>query len=94
MNNKNDVAKIVIDHLANEMEIESTEIRLEDSFEILKAKGLNSMFFVKIIVDLEQILNINFEDDKLILDLYETIEDLVDYILEIQKRVLRTKEEK
>lgn len=82
MTRKESIAKVVIDHIAEEMEIKTSLLHMGTTFESLKEEGLNSLFFVKIIIDLEQTLNVSFEDNKLILTLYETIGDLIDYILQ------------
>ena len=81
MNNiKNEVRKIVMNYLAEELEIDAQIINLNDSFEKFDEYGLNSIYFVKIIIEFEKIFDINFEDDYLVLENYTCIQDLVDYI--------------
>lgn len=41
---------------------------------------VNSIIFIKIIVDLETKFNIEFEDEKLLMSEFPTVKDFIDYI--------------
>lgn len=42
---------------------------------------LNSIEFISLIVELENVLNIEFDDDKLLLDSYSDTNDFLDYLI-------------
>jgi acyl carrier protein len=66
----------VCDVVSSVMELDDL-VRLEESLKIL---SVNSIQFIKIVVECEQIFKIEFDDEKLDFNLYETIADLVNYV--------------
>lgn len=78
---KSEVATRIINYLAQELEIDAKIIDLNDSLEKYEDYGLNSIYFVRIVIELEKMFTINFEDDYLILENYKSVNDLVNYIL-------------
>ena len=67
---KSEVATRIINYLAQELEIDAKIIDLNDSLEKYEDYGLNSIYFVRIVIELEKMFTINFEDDYLILENY------------------------
>ncbi len=47
----------------------------------LQSLGINSMVFIQLIVDLEKVFDIEFDDEKLSLDAFKTINGLYDFII-------------
>ena len=61
-------------------------LMLDDNINISEATELanipfDSLSFVKLIVELERIYNIEFEDDKLLFSEFPTIKSLIDYVI-------------
>ena len=83
--NKVEIDKRLIDYLKKELSIEDQNISLDDSFQKLEPYGMNSIYFVKIIIELEQIFHVDFEDDYLLISHYQTIGELADYIWTLVK---------
>lgn len=54
--------------------------QIEDD-SVLVECGLNSLYFVKLVVRLEEKLHIEFDDDYLDIKKFKTFYDLVDYVL-------------
>lgn len=48
---------------------------------VLVECGLNSLYFVKLVVRLEEKLHIEFDDDYLDIKKFKTFHDLADYVL-------------
>lgn len=50
----------------------------------LKDNGVNSMNFIQLVISLEETLEVEFEDAQLNINQYDTLEDLVLYIENLQ----------
>lgn len=59
--------------------IENDDINLNQS---LKEIGCNSITFVKLVVQIEEIYNIEFDDDVLMVDKFSSVDSLVKYIVQ------------
>lgn len=73
MNLERDLIKIVKGVVQTEK-----EIMLESE---LKSIGINSLMFIKIIVELEKYFDIEFDDEALIGKKYETLGDIYKYLM-------------
>lgn len=63
--------------LVSELELEEVTLNLNDKFEHL---GVNSAVFIKFVVKLEDAFDIEFDDDNLDYDNFQTIADIIRYI--------------
>jgi len=63
--------------IAKSLEIESKQISLDSSIDEI---GINSISFIKIIVDIENIFNIEIPDDQLNKEYFNTIKDLYEFL--------------
>lgn len=70
-----DVIKIVQKYVTNNKQIEKKNM--------LKTLGINSVSFIRIIVELEEFFEIDFDDDSLNLSRFKTVKALIYYISDI-----------
>lgn len=80
---KEKVTEQLLSYFVNELDVDVNDIDLNAPFDKL---GLDSIYFVKVIVDLEKIFDISFDDDNLALEVYENINSLIDYILKLMQK--------
>ena len=65
---------IIIDIIRKNIENPSLDIDLNKSF---MENEIDSLLLIKIIVDIEELLNIEFQEDDLIMNQYNSIQDFI-----------------
>lgn len=58
------------------------QIRIIDSSKDLVDYGLNSLTYIQLLVGIEEIFNVEFEEEYLRMGVLGTVEKIVDYIVE------------
>ncbi len=81
--NKKEVTNQILSYLAEELEVPTDAISANDNLGTLVELGLNSVYFIKIIIDLENMFHIEFDDSKLAWEDYNTLNDLIEYISDL-----------
>jgi len=73
-----------IEEKIKELIINSSEgqIRIIDSSKDLVDYGLNSLTYIQLLVGIEEIFNVEFEEEYLRMGVLGTVEKIVDYIVE------------
>lgn len=80
MNCKQNIEKEVISIFSEILEIESDSITYKQTFENIE---LDSILFIRLVVQCETTFNIQFEDEMLLMSVFANIEEFISYI---QKR--------
>ena len=75
--NTNSIHDNIMDQIASVLEIDPAAIGLEQTFEELE---IDSILFIRIVVQCETALEIQFEDEMLLMSKFDTIGMLADYV--------------
>lgn len=73
----NSIHDNIMDQIASVLEIDPAAIGLEQTFEELE---IDSILFIRIVVQCETALEIQFEDEMLLMSKFDTIGTLADYV--------------
>ncbi len=75
--------KIKIEEILRNNIIKHSEGRIEIDFEKdLQSIGMNSIYYVKLIIVIEQEFGFEFDDDFMIMDKFQSLNEIVDYVVE------------
>jgi len=55
--------------------------------------NMDSITFIKLIIAIETEFNVEFNDDALLIEKYETVKDMNDYVLSLDNTILRDTED-